>query len=101
MGAGMASHWGQPLRVTLEPGADSGATPIVHTGYEFVYCLEGCLTYQIEDQVYALEAGDSLVFEAHLPHCWGNRGQVTSISLLLLCPSDQKDHPTERHFKPG
>jgi transcriptional regulator with XRE-family HTH domain len=101
LGAGMAAHWGQPLRVMLEPGADSGAIPIVHTGYEFVYCLEGHLTYQIENQTYELEAGDSLLFEAHLPHCWGNQGSVTSISLLLLCPSDEKDRPTERHFKSG
>ena len=30
----------EPFVVTLEPQADSGDTPIVHTGLEFVYCLE-------------------------------------------------------------
>ena len=98
MGAGLTLHGGQPLLVTLHSGADSGLSPIVHTGYEFVYCLEGQLTYTIEDHNYALEAGDSLIFEAHLPHRWGNAGHTVTRSLLILCPNDENDRPTERHF---
>jgi quercetin dioxygenase-like cupin family protein len=74
--------------------------PIVHTGVEFVYCLEGRLTYTLEDRVYLLEPGDSLLFEAHLPHRWQNVDSVPSRSLLVLCPGDERDHPTERHFSP-
>lgn len=98
LGAGMTLHGGQPLLVTLIPGTDSGPSPIVHTGYEFVYCLEGQMTYTIEDRRYALEAGDSLIFEAHLPHRWGNPGQTQTRSLLILCPQDENDRPTDRHF---
>jgi len=98
LGAGMTLHGGQPLLVTLRPGTDSGPSPIVHTGYEFVYCLEGQMTYTIGDRRYALEAGDSLIFEAHLPHRWGNAGQILTRSLLLLCPEDQDEDVTERHF---
>jgi transcriptional regulator with XRE-family HTH domain len=98
MGAGLTLRGGQPLLVTLEAGADSGPDPIVHTGYEFVYCLEGRLTYTIEGQEYVLEAGDSLVFEAHLPHRWFNVSQTPTHSLLIICPADENDHPTERHF---
>ncbi|MFZ6031192.1 MAG: cupin domain-containing protein [Chloroflexota bacterium] len=98
LGAGMALRWGQPLRIVLEPGADSGPTPIVHTGHEFVYCLEGSLDYTIEARVYHLQAGDNLLFEAYLPHSWRNPGNVPSASLLVLCPSDENDRPTERHF---
>lgn len=98
LGAGLTLRGGLPLLVTLEMGADSGPAPIVHTGHELVYCLEGCLTYTIEDQSYYLEPGDSLLFEAHLPHCWGNTGEIPSRSLLILCPSDENDRPTERHF---
>ena len=32
------------------------------------------------------------------PFAGGNQGAVTSISLLLLCPSDEKDRPQERYF---
>ncbi len=100
LGAGLTLHGGQPLLVTLKPGAGSGATPIVHTGLEFVYCLEGELLYTVEDQQYVLEAGDSLIFEAHLPHQWKNAGNNPSRSLLIICPTDEKDRPTDRHFTP-
>ena len=43
--------------VTLESQADSGDTPIVHTGLEFVYCLEGCITYEVEGETFTLDSG--------------------------------------------
>lgn len=100
LGAGLTLLGGQPFLVTMEPGANSGATPIVHTGLEFVFCLEGRLSYTIEERVYPLDPGDSLLFKAHLPHCWENTGETASRSLLIMCPSEESDHPTERHFKP-
>jgi transcriptional regulator with XRE-family HTH domain len=100
LGGGLPQHGAQPFLVTLEPKADSGPTPIVHTGLEFVFCLEGHLSYAIKDQTYPLEPGDSLLFEAYLPHRWQNTGETPSRSLLVLCPSDESDRPTERHFIP-
>jgi transcriptional regulator with XRE-family HTH domain len=100
LGAGLTLQGGLPLLVTLEPKANSGPTPIVHTGHEFVFCLEGCLSYTIEDHDYQLDPGDSLLFEAYLPHYWFNTGETPSQSLLVLCPADESDHPTERHFIP-
>ncbi|MCL4528491.1 MAG: cupin domain-containing protein [Chloroflexi bacterium] len=98
LGAGLTLRGGQPLIVVLESRANSGPTPIVHTGHEFVYCLDGQLTYIIEGQKYLLEPGDSLIFEAHLPHRWGNLSPSATRSLLIICPTDENDHPTERHF---
>jgi transcriptional regulator with XRE-family HTH domain len=100
LGAGLVLQGQRPFLVTLEPGADSGPDPIVHTGREFVYCLEGHLSYAIEDRVYQLDPGDSLLFEAYLPHRWQNAGETPLRSLLVMCPSDASDRPTERHFKP-
>lgn len=100
LGAGLTLRGGLPFLVTLEPKADSGQTSIVHTGQEFVFCLEGHLSYTIEDRIYLLDPGDSLLFEAHLPHCWQNAGETPSQSLLVLCPADEGDRPTERHFTP-
>ena len=96
--AGFARPGLEPFMVKLEPQADSGDTPIVHTGLEFVYCLEGRLGYEVDGQAFTLEPGDSLIFEAHLPHRWRNAGETPSRSLLLLCPADERDHPDERHF---
>ena len=100
LGAGLTLHGGQPFLVTLESKASSGPTPIVHTGPEFVYCLEGHLSYTIDDRSYLLELGDSLLFEANLPHRWQNAGETPSRSLLVMCPADESDRPTERHFIP-
>jgi transcriptional regulator with XRE-family HTH domain len=99
LGAGLTLHGGRPFLVTLEPKANSGSTPIVHTGHELVFCLEGHLSYMIEDRTYPLDPGDSLLFEAYLPHRWQNTAETASRSLLIMCPTDESDHPTERHFK--
>ncbi len=101
LGAGLTSRGAEPFIVMLEPNADSGPDPIVHTGREFVYCLEGRLAYTIGEQNFILEPGDSLLFEAFLPHRWQNAGATPSRSLLALCPADERDHPTEHHFKAG
>ena len=98
LAAGMPRFGAEPVIVTLKPNADSGKKPIVHTGREFVYCLEGHITYTVENEKYALEAGDSLVFEAYLPHYWKNPDSASSRMLLVLCPMDERDSPTERHF---
>jgi transcriptional regulator with XRE-family HTH domain/predicted Fe-Mo cluster-binding NifX family protein len=94
----LASNVVQPFVVTLKPGAGSGDRMIVHTGDEFVYCLSGSIHYRIEQAEYFLRAGDSLVFEAHLPHCWENQGEESTQVLLVFCPSDQREEPGGRHF---
>jgi uncharacterized cupin superfamily protein len=99
LGAGMARFGAEPLIVTLEPKADSGKTLIVHTGREFVYCLDGRIIYHVDDRDYPLEQGDSLMFEAYLPHRWRNENGSASRMLLVLCPMDERDQPSERHFR--
>jgi transcriptional regulator with XRE-family HTH domain len=98
LGAGMSRFGAESFIVTLVPNADSGKNPIVHTGREFVYCLEGLITYSVDTENYLLEPGDSLLFEAYLPHHWKNVGTAPSRNLLLLCPLDERDQPKERHF---
>jgi transcriptional regulator with XRE-family HTH domain len=98
LGAGTSIRAVEPFIVTLEPQASSGYEDIVHTGFEFVYCLEGQIGYTIRGRTYLLEPGDSLLFEAHLPHRWQNLGPGVSRSILVLYPTDERDYPTERHF---
>jgi transcriptional regulator with XRE-family HTH domain len=99
LGAGLTSRAVEPFLVTLEPNAGSGANPIVHTGFEFVYCLTGRIVYTIEDRTFLLEPGDSLLFESHLPHRWHNADAGPSQALMVLYPADERDRPTERHFE--
>ena len=98
LGSGIIRSGTEPLIVILDPKANSGKTPIVHTGSEFVYCLEGNITYRVDNESFPLEQGDSLMFEAHLPHYWQNDDDTPSKMLLVLCPLDDHDQPAERHF---
>jgi transcriptional regulator with XRE-family HTH domain len=100
LGSGLAKRGAEPFLIHLQPSAESGSTPIVHTGLEFVFCLEGELTYNIDGNIYILSEGDSLIFEAHLPHHWQNSGSQVSRSLLVFCPSDENDQPIEKHLLP-
>jgi transcriptional regulator with XRE-family HTH domain/predicted Fe-Mo cluster-binding NifX family protein len=88
----------QPFLVTLPPGKGSGDSPIVHTGHEFVFCLEGAIHYRIQGDDYYLQSGDSLVFESHLPHCWENIDDEIARILLILYPLDDREEPGGRHF---
>jgi transcriptional regulator with XRE-family HTH domain len=101
LGAGTNIQAVEPFVLTLEPNTGSGPRDIVHTGYEFIYCLEGRIVYTIEGYTYLLEAGDSLLFEAHLPHRWQNLDPTKSRAILVLYPTDEHDDPTERHFLGG
>lgn len=98
LGAGMTDRAVQPFLVTLEPNSGSGPDQIVHTGYEFLFCIKGRITYTVEEHVYLLEPGDSLLFESHLPHRWYNVEPEQSQALLVLYPTDARDRPTDRHF---
>lgn len=98
LGKELAGNAVQPFVVTINPGMGSGDLKIVHTGFEFVYCLSGTLRYQIDQEEFIIHAGDSLVFEAHLPHCWENTGEEVTQILLTLYPSDGREEPGGRHF---
>ena len=57
----------EPYLITLDEGSD--AYPIFrHEGTEFIYMLEGELTYAHGDATYVLGPGDSLFFDAAAAH---------------------------------
>jgi transcriptional regulator with XRE-family HTH domain len=99
LGLGLEDQSLQPFLVTLQPGADSGPGPILHEGHELVFCLEGGLEYVIEDQSYPLSPGESLLFEARLPHCWRNPSSEASIFLLIF-QAEGPGQPVEHHLRP-
>lgn len=98
LGAGMSRIGAEPLIVTLEAKADSGVNPIVHTGREFVYSLEGRVAYTVDTETYIMEPGDSLFFDAYLPHRWKNPDETPSRILMVLCSIDEREQPVRRHF---
>ena len=57
----------EPLLVFLDPGR-SQAEPVSHHGQEFNYIVEGKVKVTVGGREYLLNDGDSIYFDARLPH---------------------------------
>lgn len=88
----------EPFLVTLEPYATSGERPVAHPGQEFICCQTGTVEYLIDGQLYRVEAGDFLIFEATLPHLWRNPADVPASFLLVIQTPNESRETVERHF---
>ena len=84
LGSGLRDQTMEPLLVGPQPGADSGDEPIVHLGYEFIFCLEGAIEYEIRGDSYLLDAGDSV-----------------STILLILQTQEGREESVEQHLQTG
>lgn len=101
LGGGLALGEATPLLMTLNPGQDSGKTPIVHTGGEFVYCLAGEIIFWLDGEAFHLTPGDSLIFEASVPHRWSNPTQAPARAVMVICPADREDRSVTQHLPIG
>jgi len=88
----------EPLMLTLQAGANSGRFGMIHSGHEFVFCLDGQLEYEVEEQRFLLESGDSLIFAAQLQHRWRNPGQTPAKAVIVLSGFDTGERPSEFHI---
>jgi transcriptional regulator with XRE-family HTH domain len=57
----------EPLLVFLDPGR-APADPVLHHGQEFNYVVEGRVKITVGRSEYVLNEGDSIYFDARLPH---------------------------------
>ena len=74
------------LWVTAPPGSDSGATTFAHEGEDGVLVLKGELEIEIAAVWHTLKAGDSIYFNAGLPHRWRNSGTANAEAIWLSTP---------------
>jgi transcriptional regulator with XRE-family HTH domain len=54
-----------------------------HAGVEFLYLLQGALTVLIAGEEHALDAGDSMYFDATLPHGYRRRGSRRTSAIVV------------------
>ncbi|MDR3335720.1 MAG: XRE family transcriptional regulator [Treponema sp.] len=57
----------EPLLVYLDP-SKAPAAPVTHSGQEFNYVVEGKVKVTVGKREYILDQGDSVYFDAALPH---------------------------------
>ena len=88
----------EPSMVTLEAGTSSGKFPMTHSGNEFVFCLRGELEYKVENQIFLLESGDTLLFSASLEHKWHNPGNSVTNALILIAGFRPGESPSQYHI---
>jgi transcriptional regulator with XRE-family HTH domain len=91
----------EPFLLTLESGASSGPFGMLHTGHEFVICLSGQLEYQVEDENYILDPGDTLLLAAQLKHRWRNPGKTLTKAVIVLVCFEEGERPSEFHISSG
>jgi quercetin dioxygenase-like cupin family protein len=74
---------------------------MIHSGHEFVFCISGQIEYEIENQKYILDEGDSLIFAAELRHRWRNIRETTATAIVVLAGFEPRERPSEYHITSG
>lgn len=91
----------EAFMLTLEAGGHSGPYGMVHSGHEFVYCIEGAIDYEVEEQTYHMESGDNLIFAAQMLHRWKNVGETTAKAIVVISSFETDENPSEFHLASG
>lgn len=68
----------------LQPGATSGAEPMMHFGDELCFVLDGAVRYEIEGESYDLTQGDTLHFKSDQEHSWVNTHDGCTTLLMVF-----------------
>jgi transcriptional regulator with XRE-family HTH domain len=69
--------------VTIQPNSTYDVSSWRHLYDEIGTVLEGTLEVKIDDEVYLLKKGDSIVIRAQHKHCMYNSGDVPSVSFWI------------------
>lgn len=82
---GIADSTIDVFRVYHQPGMGSGEKRgrLQYKGEVIVLIETGELTFEIGDESFTIETGDSLHFKTSVPHCWKNTGKLQSTSLFF------------------
>jgi len=78
----------EPFHVTFEVKKKEDLIFFNHKGEEFIYVLDGQLEFNYEDETYALGPGDSLYFDASLPHAFRAVGKKPALAIDVIYASE-------------
>jgi len=84
--------------MVLEAGGSSGPYGLIHSGHEFVYCLSGLIDYEVGEQHFLMEAGDSLIFAANIIHRWHNPGNSAAKAVIVISSFEENEYPGDYHL---
>ncbi|MFF2911553.1 helix-turn-helix domain-containing protein [Paenibacillus sp. NPDC057934] len=76
-----------PILGVLEEGANSGDIGVGHSeGEEFLYVQSGCLEFMLGNDRYSLEEGDSIYYDARIPHSYKNTWKGETLVIAVSTP---------------
>lgn len=99
LGIGLFNQQLEPFRLVIQPGVGNMEDPISHSGEEFIHCLEGNIDYCIDGQVFHLEQGDSLLFDATQHHAYNNPSQNPAVILMVYKVSSDRPLVQQLHLE--
>lgn len=74
------------IRSVVPVDYDTGARPYQHTGEDCVHILRGRMEVHVGDESHLLEAGDTITFDASVPHWWRNAGDEEGEMIGVTSP---------------
>lgn len=89
LGSGMRERHIEPFIVHLEPPTVKQPQPSSHEGEEFLFVLDGCAEVYLEGHTDLLNPGDSIQYDARIPHRVSCHGD-TSARILAVVWSPEK-----------
>ncbi len=72
--------------VESAPGSSTENSPFQHEGEECGLVLQGTLEVHLGDDVFVLEAGDSIILDSRRPHWYRNIGTERVLSVWAVTP---------------
>ncbi len=75
-----------PLMMKITSGGETQEEQNKPGVEKFIYMITGTMTAVVGDQEYALKKGDSLYFDASLPHVFRNNGKTDTEAVCIISP---------------
>lgn len=74
------------IRCVMPPGYNTGAVPYQHHGEECAHVLRGRIEVHVGSESYVLEPGDTITYDAGVPHWWRNAGDEEGEAIAATVP---------------
>lgn len=75
-----------PVSIRIKKGGQTHKEENKPGTEKFIYMLEGILIAEIGKEKHKLSKGDSLYFDASLPHVFSNDGRSDAVAICVLTP---------------
>ena len=76
------------MKGVYSPGGQSSDQPLMHHGEEVAYLIEGSLEVNIEDNIFTMNAGDSVRIPPYTRHKFCNKTDKEAVLIFAITPPD-------------